>query len=67
MNQPSSTITAATLAMMGLTLLWEIAAQFGLEVRPTLVAASVTFAGALCGYFKKENVYPNGVPWREGQ
>lgn len=65
MNQPSSTITAAFLTGSGLTLFWEILAQYGYEARPTLVAASVTFISALVGYFKRENVYPNGAPWRE--
>lgn len=58
MRKPSSTISAATLTGMGLTLFWELAAQFGLEVRPTLVAASVTFFSALVGYYKRENVLP---------
>lgn len=55
-NRPSSTITAATLAGMGMTLGWQIAAEVGYEARPTLVAASVTFVSALVGYFKKETV-----------
>lgn len=55
-GQPWSTITAASLAMMALTLLWEIAAQAGFEARGSLVAASVTFAGAVVGYFWPERV-----------
>jgi hypothetical protein len=59
MNKPSSTITAATLAGMGMTLGWEVVAQFTpLEPRATMVAASVTFVSALIGYYKKETVYP---------
>ena len=59
MNKPSSTITAATLAGLGMTFLWEIVMQFStMDWRPTLVAGSVTFVAALAGYFKKENVLP---------
>lgn len=61
MNQPSSTITTAALAGLGMTLLWELVIQFdilGLNPRATLVAASVTFVSALAGYLKKENVLP---------
>lgn len=58
LTRPSSTISAATLAGMAMTLAWEIAAQFGFEARTTLVAASVTFASALVGYCKVENVLP---------
>ena len=58
LSRPSSTITAATLAGMAMTMVWEIAAQFGFEARATLVASSVTFAGALVGYCKRENVLP---------
>lgn len=56
LKRPSSTITAATLTGMGLTLLWEILAQAGFEARPALVAASVTFASALVGYLWPERV-----------
>lgn len=58
MSRPSSTVSAVTLAGMGMTLAWEIIMQFGWQPRATLVAASVTFAGALVGYFKRENVLP---------
>lgn len=58
LHPPSSTITAATLAGMGMTLATEMVAQVGIELRPTLVAASVTFVSALVGYFKRENVLP---------
>lgn len=56
--RPSSTITAAALAGMGMTLLTELAMQFGFALRPTLVAAVTTFASALVGYIKRENVLP---------
>ena len=58
MNKPSSTITAATLAGMGMTLAWELVMQFNIigPVRPALIAGSVTLVTALVGYFKKENV-----------
>lgn len=59
MNKPSSTITAATLAGLGMSLFWELVIQFSTatEWRPTLVAMSVTFVSALVGYAKRENVY----------
>lgn len=58
MNKPSSTITAAALAGMGMTLLWELVMQFNLigPVRPALIAGSVAFVVSVVGYFKKENV-----------
>lgn len=58
MNKPSSTITAAAIAGMGMTLLWELVGQFSdADIRPTLVAASVTFVSSFVGWRKKENVY----------
>ncbi len=57
MNKPSSTITAAGLAGMGMTLFWEMFQQFStMDVRASLVAVSVAFVTALVGYAKKENV-----------
>lgn len=61
MNKPSSTITAAALAMSAVVLLFELVLQFGpkdMVLRPTLVAATTAFIGALAGYFKKETVLP---------
>lgn len=57
MNQPSSTITAATLAGMAVAVLWELVATFT-DYRPTpgLIAGSTVFVSALFGYFKRENV-----------
>lgn len=60
--RPSSTITAAALAGMGMTLATELAMQFGFALRPTLVAAATTFVSALVGYFKRENVLPLQQP-----
>lgn len=65
MNQlqpPSTTITAATLAGMGATLLIEILLQAGIEPRPTLASAFVTFVSALVGYFVRERRYGWGEP-----
>ena len=62
MNRPSSTITAAAMAGMGMTLFWEILAQFGFTARATLIAASVTFVSSLVGYLKKERVLPLREP-----
>ena len=61
MNRPSSTITAATLAGMGVALIWELVATFTeVQLSPGLVSASTVFASSLVGYFKKENVLPLG-------
>ena len=44
---------------MGMTLVWEVVIQADfLNPRASLVAASVTFAAALVGYLKRENVLP---------
>lgn len=66
MNKPSSTIQASSLAAAGMTLLWAILSwlQIGPEPTPVLIGSSVTFAGLVAGYFKKENVYPEG--WKDG-
>ena len=57
MNKPSSTITAASLAAAGVTLLWAIVDNFSaISVSATLVSGSTAFVAALFGYFKKENV-----------
>ena len=58
MNAPSSTIKAATLAGMGMTVLWELVMQFNLmgTVRPALIAGSVALVTAVVGYYKKEVV-----------
>ena len=59
MNKPSSTITAAALAGMGMSVAWELVATFtDIELSAGMVAASVTFVIAAVGYFKKENVLP---------
>ena len=57
LNKPSSTITAATLAGMGVALLWELVATFtDVTLSAGLVSASTVFVSAAFGYFKKENV-----------
>ena len=57
MNKPSSTITAATLAGMAMSLFWGSINEFtALTISPQYVALSVTFASGMVGYFKKENV-----------
>jgi len=56
-NKPSSTITAATLAGMGVALIWEVVAiSTDIQVSPGLISASTVFVGSLVGYFKRENV-----------
>lgn len=59
MNRPSSTITFATLAGFAVAFAWEMIDTFT-TIEPSLgaVGSSVAFAGALAGYFKKENVLP---------
>lgn len=61
MNQPSSTITAATLAGFAVAFIWEMIDTFT-DVEPSLgsVGASIALASGLVGYFKKENVLPVG-------
>lgn len=58
MNRPSSTITSAALAGMGMTVVWGAVKTFypELELDPTLISGSTTFVAALVGYFKRENV-----------
>jgi len=57
MERPSSTITAATLAGMGVSVIWELVATFTtVALSPGIIASSVVFTVALAGYFKKENV-----------
>ncbi len=60
MNRPSSTISAATIAGIGASVLWEMVATFT-TVAPTagLIAGSTALAAALAGYFKKERVLIN--------
>lgn len=57
MNKPSSTITAATLAGLGMGVVWGLINTFtDFVVDPMLISGSTAFASALAGYFKKENV-----------
>ena len=57
MNKPSSTITTATLAGMGMSVTWELIATFtDIELSAGMVAASVVFVSSLCGYFQRETV-----------
>lgn len=57
MNKPSSTITAAALAGMGMTVLWGLVSTFTeIKPDPTLISGSVAFVSALVGYLKKETV-----------
>jgi len=56
-NKPSSTITAATLAGMAVTVLWQLVATFT-DVQPTpgLISGSTVFVSGLVGYLKREKV-----------
>jgi len=57
MNRPSSTITAATLAGMFMSLLWGTVNEFTpMDISPQYIALSVTFVSGLVGFLKKERV-----------
>jgi hypothetical protein len=58
MNKPSSTISAAGLAGLGMTLFWQTVMYFQWmpPPPPSMVAASVTFVASLVGYLKRERV-----------
>jgi len=59
MNKPSSTITAATLAATGVTLVWMLVDNFtALSVSAGVVSGSTAFVAAVFGYFRKETVLP---------
>ena len=59
MNAPSSTITAAALAGMGMTVIWGLLSSFTeIKADPMLISGSVAFVSSLVGYFKVENVLP---------
>ena len=59
MNKPSSTITAATLAATGVTLIWMLVDNFtALSVSAGVVSGSTAFVAAVFGYFRKETVLP---------
>ncbi len=57
MNKPSSTISAAFLAGVGASIVWELVATFT-QFNPTagLIAGSVTLVSGVVGYYKKETV-----------
>ena len=57
MNRPSSTIQAASIAGLGMTLLWLLIPEFtDYEVPQQIIAATTALVMALFGYFKKEKV-----------
>jgi len=59
MQKPSSTITAATLAAAGITLIWMLVDNFSaISVSAGVVSGSTAFVAAVFGYFKTENVLP---------
>jgi len=56
-KKPSSTITAATLAGMGMAAIWALVDNFtAVSVSPTVVSTTTTFISALVGYMKRELV-----------
>lgn len=55
--KPSSTITAASLAGIGMAVLWGTLNEFtSLTVSAGYIALSTQFVSSLVGYFKKEKV-----------
>ena len=57
MNMPSSTITAAALAGLGMTFFWGLVAFFTeVEINEALVSGLSAIVMAVVGYFKKETV-----------
>lgn len=57
-DPPSSTITAVAVSGAITSFAFELAMQFGIEVRQSLVAASITMVTAVVGYLKKERRLP---------
>jgi len=59
-NRPSSTITAAGLAGMFMTVFWGAVKTFfpDFDADPTLISGSTALVAAWVGYRKKENVLP---------
>jgi hypothetical protein len=59
LSKPSSTITAATLAGLGMAALWALVDNFtSIDITAAVISSTTTFISALVGYFKKENVLP---------
>ena len=57
LGRPSSTITAAGLAGMGMSIAWGTINEFTpVEISPGYIALTVTFVSSLVGYMKRENV-----------
>jgi hypothetical protein len=63
MTKPSSTITAAALSGMFMSVVWGAIKTWKpeLELDPMLVSGSTTFVSALVGYRKRENVLSRAV------
>lgn len=58
-KRPSSTITAAALAGMGMAVVWGTINEFTeLSISPAYISLTTTFVSSLVGYLKKENVLP---------
>jgi hypothetical protein len=57
MNRPSSTITAATVAGLVMSLFWGSVNEFTeLTISAGYISLSVTAVSGFVGYWKKENV-----------
>lgn len=58
MNKPSSTITAATLAGIAMSLIWGSVNEFtDITVSAGYISLSVTFVSGAVGYLRKETTY----------
>ena len=57
MNRPSSTITAATVAGVLMSVFWGTLNEFtAITVSPGYISLTVTAVSAVVGYLKRENV-----------
>lgn len=57
LSRPSSTITAATLAGLLMSVFWGTLNEFtAITVSPAYISLTVTAVSGLVGYLKKENV-----------
>ena len=57
MSRPSSTITAAGLAGMGMSIAWGTINEFTpVAISPGYIALTVTFVSSIVGYMKPERV-----------
>ena len=62
-QKPSSTIQAASITGLGMSLFWLLVPEFSdAEVSPEIISVSTAFVMAVVGYLKKENVLKTQPP-----